>query len=101
MVAKKYGLDCPTEMVDYLVQKHYTACSRPLRRCHARDLLDQIRHYCEYNEIRPLVNEEHLDYAVRNYFTALQGEQVPCFEPTKGEALGLSGQSQTLARSCN
>jgi hypothetical protein len=106
MVAKKHGLHCPTEMVDYLVQKHYTACSRPLRRCHARDLLDQIRHYCEYNEIRPLVNEQHLDYAVRNYFTALQGEQVPCFEPTNGEANGgeangLNGQSQTLARSRN
>jgi hypothetical protein len=72
-----------------------------LRRCHARDLLDQIRHYCEYNEIPPLVNEQHLDYAVRNYFTALQGEQVPCFEPTNGAAIGLSGLGQTLARNHN
>ena len=63
-------------MVDYLIRKHYTACSRPLRRCHARDLLEQIQHYCEYNELHPTVNEQHLDYAVRNYFTALQDEQT-------------------------
>jgi hypothetical protein len=46
-----------------------------LRRCHARDLFEQIQNYCEYNELDPTVNEQHLDYAVRNYFTALPEEQ--------------------------
>ncbi len=27
-----------TALVDYLISKHYHACSRPLRRCYARDL---------------------------------------------------------------
>jgi predicted ATPase with chaperone activity len=71
----KLHIDCPREMVDYLIDKHYTACSRPLRRCHARDLLEQIQHYCEYNELEPTVSEQLLDYAVRNYFTALQTAQ--------------------------
>ena len=62
-------------MVSYLIGKHYTACSRPLRRCHARDLLEQILHYCEYNELQLTVSEQHLDYAVRNYFTALKSAQ--------------------------
>ena len=74
LVANKLHFDCPPEMVDYLIRKHYTACSRPLRRCHARDLLEQIQYYCEYNEYQPTVNQQHLDYAVRNYFTAMPEE---------------------------
>jgi hypothetical protein len=76
LAANKQGINCPSEMIDYLICKHFTACSRPLRRCHARDLLDQIQNYCEYNEMDLVVNEQHLDYAVRNYFTALHHEQI-------------------------
>jgi len=71
--AGKLRVDCPREMVDYLIGEHYTSCSRPLRRCHARDLIEQIQHYCEYNEIPLAVSEPLLDYSVRNYFTALKG----------------------------
>jgi predicted ATPase with chaperone activity len=95
MVAGALHIDCPAEMVEYLIGKHYSAHSRPLRRCHARDLLEQIQHYCEYNEQPPMVNEEHLDYAVRNYFTALEGEL------TVREALEVNppiDPSQTLVR---
>src|SRR5262249_21243904 len=73
--AGKLRIDCPRDMVDYLIRRHYTSCSRPLRRCHSRDLLEQIQHYCEYNELPLAVSEELLDYAVRNYFTALKGKQ--------------------------
>jgi predicted ATPase with chaperone activity len=71
----KLHIEVPRDMVDYLIRKHYTACSRPLRRCHARDLLEQILHFCEYNEQQSIVSEPLLDYAVRNYFTALQNVQ--------------------------
>ncbi len=58
------------EAVDYLVQKHYRPHNRPLRRCHARDLLLQIRNYCVYQgtpiELRP----DYLDRAVNGYFAA-------------------------------
>lgn len=70
--AKKYQVECPPAMVDYLVRTHYQGCGRPFRRCHARDLLEQIIYYCAYNEEPPLINEAHLDQAVRNYFTALK-----------------------------
>ena len=87
LVAKKQHLDCPAEMIDYLIQKHYLSCCRPLRRCHARDLLEQIQNYCEYNEFRPTVSQQHLDYAVRNYFTALPGEHEGQVDPrTRGAA---------------
>ncbi len=75
MAAGKQGIPCPPEMIDYLIEKHYVAAGRRLRRCQARDLLEQIECYCEYNECSPTINEQNLDYAVRNYFTALQGEQ--------------------------
>ncbi len=72
--AKKFQVECPRPMVDYLVQTHYQGGGRPLRRCHARDLLEQIIYFCAYNEVPPLVNESNLDRAVRNYFTALKGD---------------------------
>jgi len=72
--AKKYHLECPAAMVDYLIATHYHAKSRPLRRCHARDLLDQVIYFCNYNELPLEVTEEYLDQAVQNYFTALKGD---------------------------
>jgi len=63
------------EAVDYLVHKHYKPNGRPLRRCQARDLLQQIANYCVYQgspvELRP----DYLDRAVNGYFTV-------CKEPS-------------------
>ncbi len=97
LVANKQHVKCPPEMVDYLVRKHYVACSRPLRRCHARDLLEQIQHYCEYNELEVVVNEQHLDHAVRNYFTALHDEptDITSSEPAHASVMD---RNQTIPR---
>jgi predicted ATPase with chaperone activity len=72
--AKKYQVECPRALVDYLISTHYHANSRPLRRCHARDLLEQVIYYCNYNELPLEITEEYLDHAVKNYFTALKGD---------------------------
>jgi predicted ATPase with chaperone activity len=72
--AGKHQLDCPAPMVDYLIREHYQKKSRPLRRCHARDLLEQVIYYCDYNELPLEITEEYLDHAVQNYFTALKGD---------------------------
>jgi predicted ATPase with chaperone activity len=72
--AKKHQVECPPALVDYLISTHYHACSRPLRRCQARDLLEQVIYYCNYNELPLEITEEYLDHAVRNYFTALKGD---------------------------
>jgi predicted ATPase with chaperone activity len=101
MVANKLHIQCAPDMIDYLIHKHYAPCARPLRRCHARDLFEQIQNYCEYNELDPTVNEEHLDYAVRNYFTALPEEQ-PEEDVDRASALQANRSSidrnQTLVR---
>jgi predicted ATPase with chaperone activity len=70
--ARKFQVECPPALVDYLMTTHYH--SRPLRRCHARDLLEQVIYYCNYNELPLEVTEEYLDHAVGNYFTALKGD---------------------------
>lgn len=72
--ARKYKVECPPALVDYLIQTHYHKNSRPLRRCHARDLLEQVMYYCNYNELPLEITEEYLDHAVGNYFTALKGD---------------------------
>jgi predicted ATPase with chaperone activity len=70
--AKKFQLECSPVLVDYLIRNHYHSGKRPLRRCHARDLLEQIVYYCNYNELQLEVTEPYLDHAVRTYFTALK-----------------------------
>lgn len=72
--ARKYQLECPSQVVDNLIRTHYHACSRPLRRCHARDLLEQVIYFCNYNELAVEITDEYLSHAVRNYFTALKGD---------------------------
>lgn len=73
MFAGKLKVDCPLESLEYLLAAHYESCNRPLRRCQARDLLDQALHYCEYNELPIVATPEILDHAVHNYFTAMTG----------------------------
>jgi predicted ATPase with chaperone activity len=72
--AQKLQLECSPALVEYLTRTHYHTCSRPLRRCHARDLLEQVVYYCSYNELPLEITEGYLDHAVRNYFTALKGD---------------------------
>jgi len=60
------------EAVHYLLATHYAPLHRPLRRCHARDLLAQISNHCAYQgrpvELRP----DYLDRVVKSYFTAVK-----------------------------
>ncbi len=76
--AKLFEASCQTfgcrffpEAVRYLIETHYTPHGRPLRRCHPRDLLLQIKNFCLYSgrpmELRP----DYLDRVVKSYFTAV------------------------------
>ncbi len=74
VLAPKFGCDYRKEVVDYLVRSHYHPSNRPLRRCHPRDLLSQIRNYCVYNDLPMEMEQEHFDRVVCSYFTALSGQ---------------------------
>ncbi len=70
LYAKKFGCDYRPEVVDYLVKTHY-AGKRPMRRCHPRDLLNQVRNYCAYNDLPVEMRPEYFDRVVDSYFTVV------------------------------
>ena len=58
--------------VDHLLNKYYRPFNRPLRRCHARDLLLQVKHYCTYNELPFEMQAEHFDRVAGGFFTEIE-----------------------------
>ena len=59
------------ECVDYLIRKHYLDVNRPFRLCQPRDLLLQVKNYCNYHQ-KPLeISNEAFDFAVANYFSIM------------------------------
>jgi predicted ATPase with chaperone activity len=90
------------EAVHYLVETHYTPYRRPLRRCHPRDLLLQIKNYCIYYgraiELRP----DFLDRAVKSYFTAVARQASAGSSPTNAgaattQSAGIAGPKSSIA----
>lgn len=69
---EKFECQYRPEVVDYLMEKHYRQTGRRLRRCHPRDLLQQIRNYCAYNELPLELKEDYIDRVAATYFTAGQ-----------------------------
>jgi predicted ATPase with chaperone activity len=69
------SLSCPyqPQAVDYLVQAHYLPHGRPLRRCHARDLLAQTANFCVFNGAPMQLSPQLLDRVVKSYFTVMNG----------------------------
>lgn len=61
------------EAVEYLIRVHYQQAKRPVRACHARDLLDQVRSYCGYRQLPLAMSTDAFDAAVRNYFGLMDG----------------------------
>ncbi len=56
------------DVIEKLIEKHYRSVGRPLRRCHPRDLLRQIKCLCAYRGERAELRPEFLDLACTNYF---------------------------------
>ncbi len=67
------GCTYQPQAVDYLVQTHYRPHGRPLRRCHARDLLAQAANFCVFNGTALQLSPQLLDRVVKTYFTAVTG----------------------------
>jgi len=72
--AAKFGCPCNREAVDHLIDRHYRAAGRPMRRCQPRDLLGQIQHYCAYNDLPMEMRPEYFDRVVNSYFTVVVGK---------------------------
>lgn len=63
LYARKFGCEYRPEVVEYLVRTHY-AGKRPMRRCHPRDLLNQVKNYCAYNDLPIEMRPEYFDRVV-------------------------------------
>ena len=70
-LTEKMGYTLEATTLDVMIQEHYTGADRPLRFCHPRDLLRQVKNYCEVHELPKQVSPETLGVAVRNYFAGL------------------------------
>jgi hypothetical protein len=56
---------------DHLLAKTYVETGRPLRYCQPRDLLLQVKNFCEFHEQPLVLTSKALDVAVKNYFAGL------------------------------
>jgi len=77
LAAEKAGCDYNPAAVRHLLDAHYRPQGRRLRRCHARDLLQQIRNYCLYNELPFEMAPEHFDEVARSFFTRVRTKDNP------------------------
>jgi predicted ATPase with chaperone activity len=71
LYAKTMGCEYRQEVVETLLHRHYRSCGRPIRRCHPRDLLSQIRNYCAYNDLPMEMRDEYFDRVTASYFTVV------------------------------
>ncbi|MGI8981756.1 MAG: AAA family ATPase [Pirellulaceae bacterium] len=67
----KLGVECQDDAVEYLMTRHYGEASRPFRYCHPRDLLLQVKTFCEFHELPLVLTTNAIDVAVKNYFAGL------------------------------
>ncbi|HEX3656112.1 MAG TPA: AAA family ATPase [Pirellulales bacterium] len=72
--ATNFGCEYEPQMIDDLLEKHYRQANRRLRRCQPRDLLLQIRAYCNYARLPMDIRPEYFDRAVKTYFATVLGE---------------------------
>lgn len=69
--ATKMGFRFEDGIVEYVLERHYRQTGRPLRFCHCRDLLLQVKNLCEFHECEFELTEMNVDVAVYNYFAGL------------------------------
>jgi len=79
------------DVVDQVIAKHYVKAGRAMRRCHPRDLLQQIRNYCVYNDLTMEMRDEYFDYVVKSYFSVVIEKQK-----TGTSAKSVGGQTSVV-----
>jgi hypothetical protein len=57
--------------LDYLIERYYRSAGRPMRFCHPRDLLRQVKAYFDFLEQPAILSIEAVDAAASDYFSVL------------------------------
>ncbi len=79
MMCNKRKVPYDANMVQYLIDTHYTPNRRPFAACQPRDLLDQVIDMAYYRGLQPQLLPELLDSAVKSYFVRFDAKK-----PTPG-----------------
>jgi hypothetical protein len=79
--AREFGCAYRPDVVDYLIEHHYKTANRPMRRCHPRDLLNQIRNFCAYNDLPVEMRDDYFDRIVKSYFAVVVNTPAPGSTP--------------------
>lgn len=72
IAAESAGCFFDPDAVEHLLDKYYRPTQRPLRRCHARDLLMQVKHFCTYNDLAFEMQAEYFDRIAIGFFTEVE-----------------------------
>jgi len=64
-------IEANEEAFEYLIATHYKAVGRPYRLCQPRDLLLQVRNYCNFHQQPIELSNTAFDFAVDNYFSIM------------------------------
>ncbi len=71
IMCKVMKFEFKPEPLMYLIEKHYKPMDRPMRNCHPRDILLQIKNYARYHKKPMVLSNEAMDFAVDNYFSVV------------------------------
>jgi hypothetical protein len=77
IAAIKLGCEYLAGPVNHLLEKFYRSENRSLRRCHARDLLLQIRNHCTYHDLPFEMLPEYFDAVAGCFFTRVRTRSLP------------------------
>jgi hypothetical protein len=72
IMSEKLGFRYRPEAINYLVETHYKPVKRPYRLCQPRDLLLQVRNFCQFHSQPLELTCEAFDAAVLNYFSVME-----------------------------
>jgi HD-like signal output (HDOD) protein len=71
MTRTKLGFPENSDAFAYLMDRHYQQAGRPLRCCHPRDLLLQVRNDCAFRDTPLELSRDALDAAIEDYFAIM------------------------------
>ncbi|MFO1000490.1 MAG: AAA family ATPase [Planctomycetaceae bacterium] len=72
IMCEKMNFAHDTATISYLIETHYKSIGRPFRLCQPRDLLLQVRNYCQFHSVPLRLSPEAFDAAVLNYFSVME-----------------------------
>jgi predicted ATPase with chaperone activity len=75
LYSRSFGCEYRHDVIEGLLDRHYRQTKRRLRRCQPRDLLLQIRSYCNYASTPLEMRPEYFDRAVKAYFATVLGQE--------------------------